>query len=195
MIDKAILTGFEQIEDSKDLSQLVFALEKSIDLGIRPVDRGRSAGELRIWALIERGDFHRRIMEFEQYAQAATAIYQPQPPFEQWLKEVRGVFSPLDTSEYELVKLAEDSWFWVREKRVSLIDVPYTSKKDRGIKFRDGLATYDANQLGLAHSGQTQAAAYCRAIKTDTKAFRRTVKEVGIGYLRVARKAEARKGV
>jgi len=168
--------------------------EKVIDLGTRPVDRGGSAGGLRIWILVERRNFHRRIVELKQYAVPATALYQPQPPVEQWLKEVRGVFWPgLDGSEYDLVKLAGDSWFWVREKRVSLIDVHYTSKKNDRIEFRDELATYDANQLGLAHGRQARASAYYRTIKMDTEAFRATTKEAAMAYLKVARKVEARK--
>jgi hypothetical protein len=176
--------------------EALFAPEKVIDVGVRPVERGGSAGELRIWILVERRNVHRRIMELKQYAAPATALYQPQPPVEQWLKEVRGVFWPgLDGSEYDLVKLAGASWFWVREKRVSLIDVPYTNKKNKRIEFRDELATYDANQLGLAHGRQAQASAYYRTIKTDTEAFRATTKQAAMAYLEVARKAEARKAV
>jgi hypothetical protein len=78
---------------------------------------------------------------------------------------------------------------------VSLIDVPYESKKNNRIEFRDELATYDANQLGLAHGRQAQASAYYRAIKTDTEAFRATTKEAGVAYLNLARKTEARKPI
>ena len=176
--------------------EALFDTEKVIDLGIRPVDRGGSAGELRIWILVEGRHAHRRIMELKQYAPPATAIYQAQPPVEQWLKEVRGVFWPaLDGSEYGLVKLGGENWFWIREKRVSLIDVPYESRKNNRIEFRDELATYDANQLGLAHGRQAQASAYYRAIKTDTEAFRATTKEAGVAYLNLGRKTEARKPI
>ena len=89
------------------------------------------------------------------------------------------------------MKLARNGWFWVREKRVSLIDVPYASQKKKKIKFRDKLARFDANQLGLAHGRQPQASAYYRVIKTDTKAFRVTTRQAGIAYLRLAEKAEA----
>jgi hypothetical protein len=176
--------------------EALFAPETVIDLAIRPVDRGGSAGELRIWILVEHRNFRRRVMELKQYAEPAIAIYQPQPPVEQWLKEVRSVFWPgLDGSEYNLVNFAGDGWFWVREKRVSLIDVPYTGKKNNAIEYRDELATYDSNQLGLAHSRQAQASAYHRAIETNTEAFRETIKETAVAYLKVARKAEARKSV
>jgi hypothetical protein len=171
--------------------EALFAAENLVDLGTRPIGRGGSVGELRIWILVQGKNLQRRIVELKQYAEPATAIYQPQPPVEQWLKEVRDVFWPgLDGSDYELVKIAEHGWFWVRDKRVSLIDLPYSSKKNKKIEFRDELATYDANQLGLAHGRQARASAYYRAINTDTEAFRTATKEAALAYLELARKAE-----
>jgi hypothetical protein len=169
--------------------EALFATDKVIDLAIRPRDRGGSVDELRIWILVEGKSSRRRIMELKQYAEPATTIYQPQPPVEQWLREIRRVFWPgLDGSDYDLVNLAPDGWFWVREKRVSLIDVPYSSEKNDQIEFRDELAIYDANQLGLAHGRQAEAEAYCGAIKTDTEAFHNTTEEVERAYLELAQK-------
>jgi hypothetical protein len=91
------------------------------------------------------------------------------------------------------VKIGGNSWFWVRERRVSLIDVPYSSKKNKRIEFRDRLARYAANHLGLAHGRQAQASAYCGAIKTDAEAFRLATKQVAVAYLKLARKVEAQK--
>ena len=90
------------------------------------------------------------------------------------------------------MKLARNGWFWVREKRVPLIDVPYASQKNKKIKFRDKLARFDANQLGFSHGRQPQASAYYRVIKTDTKAFRASTRHAGIAYLKLAEKAEAK---
>jgi hypothetical protein len=175
--------------------ETLFDTGKVIDIAIRPVDRGGSAGELRIWVLVSSKTFHRRIMELKQYAKPATAIYQPQPDVEEWLKEVRGAFWPgLEGSEYDLVRIGGNSWFWRREKRVALIDVPYSSKKNKRTEFRDRLAKYDANKLGLAHHRQPQASAYFGAIKTDTEAFRVATKQAAIAYLKLARNVEARKG-
>ena len=170
----------------------LFAPATVVDVGIRPVERGGSAGELRIWALIQYKNRPRRIMELKQYAEPATAKYRPQSPVKQWMQQVRGAFWPgVDGSEYDLVKLARNGWFWVREKRVPLIDVPYASQKKKKIKLRDKLARFDANQLGLAHGRQPQASAYYRVIKTDTKAFRASTRHAGIAYLKLAEEAEA----
>ena len=175
--------------------EALFDTDKVIDIGLRLEDRGGSAGELRIWALVSDKTLHRRIMELKQYAKPATGLYQPQPPMQQWLKEIRGAFWPgLDGSEYGLVRIGGNSWFWLREKRVSLIDVPYSSNKTKRIEFRDRLARYDANQLGLAHGRQAQASSYLAAIKTDAEAFRLATKHAAIAYLKLARKAEAQKG-
>jgi hypothetical protein len=174
--------------------EALFDTDKVIDIGVRLVDRGGSAGELRIWALVSDKTLLRRIMELKQYAKPATGFYQPQPPIQEWLKEVRGGFWPgLEGSEYGLVRIGGNSWFWLREKRVSLIDVPYSSKKNKRIEFRDQLARYDANQLGLAHGRQAQASAYLAAIETDADAFRLATKHAAVAYLKLARKAEAQK--
>ena len=170
--------------------EALLATEKVVDLAIRPVDRGGSIDELRIWILVEGKNSRRRIMELKQYAEPATANYRTQPPVEQWLSEIRRVFWPgLDGSDYDLVNLAGGGWFWVREKHVSLIDVPYSSEKNSQIEFRDELATYDANQLGLAHGRQAQAKAYCAVIKADTEAFHTATERVETAYLELAQKA------
>ncbi len=169
--------------------EALFAPERVVDLAIRPRDRGGSVDELRIWILVEGKSSRRRIIELKQYAEPATAIYQPQPSVEQWLREIRRVFWPgLDGSDYDLVNLAPDGWFWVREKRVPLIDVPYSSEKNNQKEFRDELATYDANQLGRAHGRQAQAEAYCGAITTDTEAFHNTTQEVERAYLELSQR-------
>ena len=174
--------------------EALFDTDKVIDIGIRPVDRGGSAGELRIWALVSDRTLHPRIMELKQYAKPATAFYQSQSPIKEWFKEVRGAFWPgLEGSEYDLVKIGGTRWFWLREKRVSLIDVPYSSKRTKRIDFRDRLARYAANQLGLAHGRQVQASAYLAAIKTDAGAFRLATKRAAVAYLELARKVESQR--
>ena len=136
-------------------------------------------------------------MELKRYAKPATAFYQPQSPIKEWFKEVRGAFWPgLEGSEYDLVRIGGTSWFWLREKRVSLIDVPYSSKENKRIKFRDRLARYDANQLGLTHGRQgAPALTYLAAIRADAKVFRSATKQAAIAYLKLARKTEALEGL
>jgi hypothetical protein len=167
---------------------------KVIDIGIRPLERGGSAGELRIWVLVEGADARRRIMELKQYEEPATAKYQPQPPPQQRLKEIRLAFwSGLDGSDYDLVGLRGGGLFWIREKRVSLIDIPYSSKEAKKLDFLDELEIYDANQLGLAHSRQSGAHRYHAAIKADPETFHQATERVEKAYLDIAKKAFAAK--
>src|ERR1700722_12875110 len=91
----------------------VFPGVKVIDIGIRPLERGGSAGELRIWVLIEAADSTRRIMELKQYEEPATAKYQAQPAPQQRLKEMHFASWPgLDGSAYALVGLPGVALFW-----------------------------------------------------------------------------------
>jgi hypothetical protein len=168
----------------------LFPKAKVIDIGIRPLERGGSAGELRIWVLVEAADAQRRLMELKQYEEPATAKYQPQPTPQQRLKEIRLAFWPgLNGADYDLVGLRGGGLFWIREKRVSLIDVPYTSKEAKKLDFLDELEIYDANQLGLAHSRQHDAHHYRATIKADPEAFHNASEPVEKAYLDLAKKA------
>lgn len=168
----------------------LFPGEALVDLAIRPRARGGSADELRIWVLVEDKQSRRRIMELKQYGKPALERYQPQPPVGQWLAKVRAAFWPeLDGSAYDLLDIRSAGLFWIREKHVSLIDVPYGSKKTSQVDFLVELANYDAYQLGLAHGRQAQAAAYRKAIEKDPKAFRSATGPVEKAYLKIAEAA------
>jgi hypothetical protein len=168
----------------------VFTNEIVIDLAIRPRARGGSANDLRIWVLVEDRTHLRRIMELKQYDQPATAYYQSQPSIQCWLREVRQVFWPgLDGSAYDLVNFAGGGWYWIREKRVSLFDVPYSSEKNKDIDFLVDLAAYDAYQLGLVHGRQNESTAYCEAIDRDHDAFHLATEAVEKTYLEAAQRA------
>jgi hypothetical protein len=168
----------------------LFTSEKVIDLAIRSVERGGSLGQLRIWVLAEDRNSRRRIVELKQYAKPAIANYHAQPPVHEWLSEVRQSFWPgLDGSAYDLIDLAGAGLFWIREKRVSLIDLPYSSNKSSDTIFLEDLAMYDANVLGLAHGRQAQAAPYCALIKSDIEAFHDATEAVAKAYLATARES------
>ena len=134
-------------------------------------------------------------MELKQYAPPGTAKYQPQPEVKRWLAEIRQAFWPgLTGVDYDLVEIPGGGLFWIREKRVSLINVPYSSEKQHEVDFVMNLAIYDANLLGLAHGRQAQGAAYYDAIRHDPEAFHHATKEVAHTYLDSARKAFKKEG-
>ena len=74
-------------------------------------------------------------------------------------------------------------------KHVSLIDLPYSSKKSSDIAFLEALAIYDANVLGLAHGRQAQGAPYRAIVERDTEAFHDATEAVAKAYLEVARES------
>jgi hypothetical protein len=168
----------------------IFRKAKVVDIGIRPEARGGSAGDLRIWVLIENADGGRKIMELKQYEEPATAKYQSQPAPRRRLKEIRLAFWPdLDGSDYDLIEVGGGGLFWIREKRVSLIDIPYSSEQAKKLDFLEDLEIYDANQLGLAHGRQSDAHHYHAAIKADPEAFHHIGARVEKAYLDIAKQA------
>jgi hypothetical protein len=165
----------------------LFPAEKVIDLAIRPEERGGSVDQLRIWVLVEHQK-SRRIVELKQYGKPAIANYRAQPPVHEWLNEIRRTFWPgLDGSAYDLVDLPGAGLFWIREKHVSLIDLPYSSEKSSDIAWLDDIARYDANVLGLAHGRQAEAAHYRAVVEKDADAFHNATAPVAKAYLELAR--------
>jgi len=165
----------------------LFPAEKVIDVAIRPEERGGSVDQLRIWVLVEQQN-SRRIVELKQYGKPAIANYRAQPPVHQWLNEVRRTFWPgLDGSAYDLVDLPGAGLFWIREKHVSLIELPYSSEKSSDVALLDDIARYDANVLGLAHGRQAEAAPYRAVVEKDADAFHNATAPVAKAYLELAR--------
>ena len=172
----------------------LFSDGEVIDIALRPRERGGSLNQLRIWVLVRSRNSRRRIMELKQYAEPATACYEKQPPVERWLHDVREAFWPgLDGSAYDLISLPGHGLFWLREKAVSLIDVPYSSDHAKKVDFLEDLASFDAYQLGLAHGRQTHATNYRAAIEHDDEGFRDATKSVEKAYLEAADKAFTKK--
>src|SRR5262249_45564891 len=108
------------------------------------------------------------------------------------LKEIRRAFWPhLDGSDYDLIDISGAGLFWIRQKRVALLDLPYSSEDKKQIAFLDELEIYDANQLGLAHGRQRGASDYHASINTNPEAFHDTTEPVAKAYLAIASKAFA----
>ncbi|MGH9875563.1 MAG: hypothetical protein ACRD9S_24160 [Pyrinomonadaceae bacterium] len=164
--------------------------ETVVDVAIRPVERGGSVEALRIWVLIEDRDHNRRIMELKGHIKSALNLYQKQPDWQTWLEEVRQAFWPaIEGSSYDLVKLETGELFWLREKRVSLIDVPYSSSKNEKLIYAAGLAAFDANLLGLAHGRQKDGKKYLVVINQDLGAFHGATEAIVNEYIEAAKKA------
>lgn len=162
----------------------VFPSMKLIDVAIRPRERGGSEG-IRVWTLVEEAKGQRHIIELKPWEPSGLSQYQTQPPLAQWLESIYDTFWPqFITEDYELIEIQNVGFFWKRPKKFSLID----ELKDE-FKTANQLAIYDANLLGLAHSGQKQSKAYLTAIVQDPKAFHKTVESIVDDYLSFAKKA------
>jgi Uncharacterized protein conserved in bacteria (DUF2252) len=189
ILERGAVEAYNAKIDRAKIERL-FTTEDVIDLAIRPAERGGSLGQLRIWVLAEDSNSRRRIVELKQYARPAIASYQAQPRVHEWLSEVRQSFWPgLDGSAYDLINLADAGLFWIREKHVSLIDLPYSSNRDHDIAFLEALAIYDANVLGLAHGRQAQASPYRAVVEKDPEAFHDAMEAVARAYLEIARES------
>ncbi len=165
----------------------VFAPHTVLGVARRIETRGGSIDQLRIWVLVQGDNGRRRIVELKQRAEPGTASYRKQPAVKKWLAEIRQAFWPgLTGAEYDLITL-DSKWFWIRNKEVSLIDVPYSSQKKQELEFVVALSVYDANILGLAHGAQPQSEEYRRTIKNNLDEFRDATKAMGQAYLELAR--------
>ncbi len=166
-----------------------FHPEKVVALAKRFEDRGGSADELRIWVLVQGDGPKRRIIELKEYGEPGTARYRQQAPVKQWLAEIRDAFWPgLVGTEYDLIAL-QGKLFWIRDKRVSLINVPYSNQTKHDREFVVDLALYDANILGMAHGNQAQSEEYLRAVQKDPDEFHNATKSIGGTYLKLAQEA------
>lgn len=166
------------------------ATDTVVDYAIRPTEgqEGGSAGSLRIWLLVQAKDSGRlRIMELKEFQPTGMSGYQTQLEPMAWIQEVRAVFWPGYSSEtYDLVDLKDAGLFWLRQKQVTLIDVPYSSSKSSKLAYAEGLAIYDANQLGLAHGRQDSAKKLLAAIEKDPEAFHDAIEAVLADYFAIA---------
>ncbi len=165
----------------------LFSSQEVIGIARRIETRGGSMNELRIWVLVQARGGPRRIVELKERSKPGTSCYCAQPRAKRWLAEIRQAFWPgLTGAEYNLITL-DSKLFWIRGKEVGLIDVPYSSQKNREREFVVSLAVYDANILGLAHGDQLQSEEYRRTIKKDPDRFHEATKSIGRAYLKLAR--------
>lgn len=154
-------------------------------------ERGGSANALRFLVLVKDSQNEKRLFELKQWQESGLNGYEPQKNILEWSQALYPVFWPNKSTEvYKLVKLKND-YFWKREKRKSLVDVPYEIENVSDLEFLQSLAPYVANQLGLIHGRQTSAAAYKKLLNNPSKQeeLRQALKDSYKLYLEDAIKA------
>lgn len=170
-----------------DTIKKVFADYEFLDAAVRPKEKGGTAS-LRIWVLVKDKSQMKRIFELKEYSPSGLNSYGSQPSIDDWVHEVRETFWPkIDKKSYDLVNLGTEGWFWVREKKMTLIDIPYSNSKQKKIDFIKELANYDAYILGLAHGSQSSAKGYLAMILKDQDSFHSAFKAIAKTYLQLAK--------
>ncbi|HVK60657.1 MAG TPA: hypothetical protein VM432_03860, partial [Bdellovibrionales bacterium] len=167
-------------DDGMDVLDIV-AIEKS---------RGGSVDAERMMVLVKDGS-DRRLFDLKERQDTAVSAYEKQSDVAEWLSQLYPVFWPdKSPSTYTLVKLNGKD-FWVREKKKSLIDVPYDAKKSAEVAYLKALAPYVSNLLGRIHGSQASAKGLKTLLKSPegTAAFQQAVKTTYRTYIDEARKA------
>jgi hypothetical protein len=151
-----------------------------LDLARVLKDRGGSAGSLRLLVLVKDSKNTLSLYDIKEWKETSLTSYQPQKPVGPWLADLHPVFWPgKSPSTYTLVKLAGKN-FWIREKRKSILDVPYDAKSEEDLIFLKDLGAYVANTLGLIHGRQASARPLAALLSrsANLEEFRQAVKSV-----------------
>lgn len=124
-----------------------------LDAVTRPRERGGSKENLRIWVHYELADGTRLFKELKELTSTSTSYYGPQPPFAEVLQ---GASRYLDYKIDDVSPVVEvrGRMFFVRDKKVEFISVPYRQKKEKEFEELMKMAKAHAVWLGTFHSRQ-----------------------------------------
>lgn len=151
-------------------------------------DRGGSAGVIRLHVLVRDQSGRKRIFELKQWQETGLSAYQPQKNLRQWVEDLYPVFWPGQSKESYLLVRIDGQFFWKREKKKTLIDVPYKIEEPEDLVYLQQLAPYVANQLGQIHGRQESASPYKQLLNNTQKqeSFRLAIKNLYKLYLQSA---------
>lgn len=156
-----------------------------LDLACRPVDDTND--DARIWIYAKDSAGTDRMFELKEYVATRLSAWAPQAPAANWLNDVRSALWPADVArgEYELVELSGMGTFWLREKKLTLIDIPYSDEGKKAVAYVRGLSNFDAYVLGQLHGRQSTSAPLAAQLSNPIQraAFEDAVKEASKAYL------------
>lgn len=159
------------------------------DVTFRPHDHGSSAELTRLYILAKDGAGHSRLFELKERGLPAVAKYAAQPETKAWYQELVAALWGEAEGYDKLVEIPGEGTFWLREKRVKLIDVPYASDSKSSVKFVQDFSAYDAYILGRLHGRQPDGKNLASQIGSNQASrtlFKDSVKAAAQSYLRVA---------
>jgi hypothetical protein len=77
----------------------------------------------------------------------------------------------------------DNAKFIIREKKITLFDVPYDPKSKEDEKYLEDLAEWGSYNLGKWHAGQANSQAYTQAVNANSEVFLDLVKKLRKEYL------------
>lgn len=156
-----------------------------LDLASRPVDE--SNDDARIWIYAKDSSGSSRLFELKEYVPSRLSAWGPQISGDAWASEVRAALwtSDIARGEYELINVQGLGSYWLREKKLSLIDIPYADQGKKAISYVRGLANYDAYVLGQLHRRQASSERLASQLSNpfERATFEGLVKEASKAYL------------
>lgn len=154
----------------------VFKDMKVLDVAKRPMERGGSMDSVRLWVLVQDKSGSHRIFELKEYLDTALTQYSRQPEMQERLDGLFDTFwKKTDPSSYTVSKVL-DKTYWVREKKVEILEYADKAAEDEG-------RIYIANLIGRFQGRQAEGAAYLAKIEKDPELFKETVKNFVRDYL------------
>lgn len=153
-----------------------------LDLAMILKLRGGSVGMRRIWALLLI-DSKQHIYEIKELGESGLENYDGQEPLELNFAQNRTYFGYTE-KELPLVDFG-NSHFIIREKKLTLFDVPSKFEDKEDEAFLEDLGNWGSYLLGQWHSGQTNSQAYAVAINNNQDGFLLFIKQLRKDYLKI----------
>jgi hypothetical protein len=175
--------GISKNELSKIIKNNFDEAVKVLDLVILKRDRGGSVNLRRIWALLEFADGSQHIFEIKELAISSLEYYQPQSEIEENFSHNREYFG-YSEKDLKLIEFA-NTHFIMREKKITLFDVPYDQKNKDEEKFLDDLATWGSYNLGFWQAKQVNSPNYTNYLNDNRENFVDLIKSLRKEYLKV----------
>jgi hypothetical protein len=158
--------------------------KKILDIVRVRKQRGGSANQDRFWVLVKDEDSVKRIFEFKGWSSTALENFRKQDKPLAWAESLYSAFWPqAQTGQYAFQQIGSQ-YFWIREKRKALTDIPYEARKKKDLKFLSEMSLYVANHLGQIHGRQKSAGPYVALLDDEkvSELFRSSVKELMNDY-------------
>lgn len=165
-----------------------------LDAATRPVERGGSKDNLRIWTYFkimtqgQKGTDELVFKELKEIRTPATAAFGPQPAFVEVLREAANYLDYDPSTVFPVVRLVGRDFF-LRDRKVESLEVPYKQKSAED--FEDllhmakahmiWLGTFHARQLA-SEKGATREA-YVRALNDSGDELARVLYNFNLRYL------------